>query len=86
MSANSRSSIAFSIAVGHASGEGGLGPGVQLVCHGASSYSTRFLTESRLGVAGGNGGTGGAGVTGIIPAASSPGCRWTLNIVTSWLR
>src|ERR1017187_9357772 len=37
-------------------------------------YSTRFLIEIKLGVAGGNGGRGGAGVTGKIPAASSPGC------------
>ena len=48
--------------------------GLQLVCHRVS-YSTRFFTDMRLGVAGGKGGTGGAGVTGMNPAASSPGCK-----------
>ena len=46
----------------------------------------KFFVEIRPGVAGGNGGTGGAGVTGMNPAASSPGWTCVLNIVTSWFR
>jgi hypothetical protein len=46
----------------------------------------KFFVEMRLGVAGGKGGTGGAGVTGMKPAAISPGWMWVLNIATSWFR